>query len=368
MDPVVTKQIIDTINNHQTFAIIIKEQWTTDDLACAISWQLFLSAKNKTANIYSSGKIPDSRFNYLNIKDKLFNQLFAYHYQINVDISQSGVKELSYSVEDKTLKIFITPTHGTISETDVKLAPATPSINALICLGLDEPTKAGVIFNKQSEIFYSLPIINIDYQPENIKYGAVNYVDVTTCSNSEISFNIFNEIDQELISKDIATALLSGIIDATQSFLRGRVSPKTLKTAGLLMEKGADRSKIVANLYQTKTVQQLRLWGQALKDLKEYAGGKLLVAQLDWDNTIETEKIIGLVDELLINNQATKIAMLILKHVDNKQTMFINSNKSYNFLSSLGYDQSNKQTVIKLDNQESSEELINKIVSQLEEL
>lgn len=364
----VNQQLFELVKNQQTFAIVIKEQWTADDLSCALAWQLFLSSQNKTANIYCSGKKPDTRFNFLNIEDKLLGKLLGYHYQINIDVSQSGVNELSYSVEDKTLKIFITPTHGTITESDIHFQPITSLINTLICIGMDEPAKAGNIFNEQSEIFYNLPIINIDFQPENIKYGTINVIDITACSNSEITFNIFNDLNPDYITKDIATALLTGIIDSTQSFLRGKISPKTLKSAGQLMEKGADRKKIITQLYQTKTVQQLRLWGSALKELTEYAHGKLLVSQIDWENNIELEKITGIVDELLINNQSTKIAILILKQADGKQTMVISSKKSYQILSSLGYNSSGKNTVIELDSSQKPEDIINKIVSQLEEL
>jgi len=42
MNPLVTKQTSEIINNHQVFAIILKEQWTIDDFGAAIAWQLYL--------------------------------------------------------------------------------------------------------------------------------------------------------------------------------------------------------------------------------------------------------------------------------------------------------------------------------------
>lgn len=368
MSTEIKQQLSDLLKNNHSFAIVIKEQWTTDELAAAVAWQLFLKAENKNAIIYCSGNKPDQRYDFLNTSE-IRNQLLGKRYQINVDVSQSGVNELSYSVETNTLKIFITPNHGTISDNDIKLEPFSSPINALICIGLEEPTKAGKIFNEQSEIFYNLPTINIDFQPENVRFGSVNLIDITASSNCEISFETINNYKDNIISPEIATALMTGIIDATQSFLRGRVSPKSLQIASRLLELGAKRDKIISHLYQTKTVEQLRLWGSALKELKDLAGGKFLVSQLiDQDDSIDIEKVSGIVSELLINSPLAKIAALIIKRNNGHYKVILASNRSYDVLKLLGKEQaSSNQPVIDYDDEEQVNEMINKISTYLEQ-
>ena len=368
MNSDVNLQLTELVKHNQFFAIVIKEQWTIDDLAAAVAWQLFLKSEHKNAVIYCSGKRPEQRFQFLKIED-FKEQLLGKKYQINVDVSQSGVNELSYSVENNLLKIFITPNHGAIAEKDIHLEPSSSAINVILCIGLEEQTKAGKLFNEQSELFYNLPSINIDYQPENSRFGNINLIDITASSNCEISFEAISNFKENAVGETIATALLTGIIDSTQSFLRGRVSPKSLKIAGQLLEAGAKRDKIISHLYQTKTVEQLRLWGSALKGLKELAAGKLLITQLDdQDNEIDVNKISGIVNELLINNPLTKVAALILKQKDNKFSVLIASNKSYDVLKLLNRpDIGEKQPIIIFENEEQVNDMISKFTTYLEQ-
>jgi len=369
MNPLVTKQTTEIINNHQVFAIILKEQWTIDDFGAAIAWQLYLKTKNKNSVIYCSGKRPDERLDFLGAIE--FNShLLGKKYQIEIDVSQSGVNELSYSVENNKLKILITPEKGLISEKDIKLQSANSNIDVLICIGMNEQTVAGKIFTDQADIFYNLPIINIDYQPENIRYGTVNIVDVTTCSNCEISYDLMSISEEKnIISSEIATALLTGLIDSTQSFLRGKVSPKSFKIAGQLLELGARRDKIIGHLYQTKTVDQLRLWGEALKNIEERSYGKLLLSQINnLNNDVEISKITGIVNELLINNPLTKVACLVIKNSDDNYSIIIDSNKSYDLTNIIGTNNATKPIVMKLNSEQELINLLDKISNYLEQI
>ena len=72
------------------------------------------------------------------------------------------------------------------------------------------------------------------------------------------------KLGEEHITKEVATALLTAMIDSTRSFTSDSVKPHTLKTASKLMALGADRQYIIHNLYRTKTIGSLKLWGQAL--------------------------------------------------------------------------------------------------------
>lgn len=366
MNPAVIKQTTEIINNHQVFAIILKEQWTIDDFSAGVAWQIYLKSKNKNSVIYCSGKKPEKQLDFLgeiNFNDHLLGK----KYQIEVDVSQSGVNELSYSVENNILKILITPDKGLITEKDIRLQSADSNIDALICIGMNEQTTAGKIFTDQANVFYSLPIINIDFQPENIRYGTVNIIDVTTCSNCEISYDLFSTIENSTISSEVATALLAGLIDSTQSFLRGKVSPKSFKIAGQLLELGAKREKVVGHLYQTKTVDQLRLWGEALKNIEERANGKLLLTQVDnLNKDIEIEKISGIVNELLINNPTTKVACLIIKHNDESFSLLMDTNKSYDLTNIIKND--NIKSVIKIDSKQELQTLLDKISTYLEQI
>ena len=87
--------------------------------------------------------------------------------------------------------------------------------------------------------------------------------DFEASSVSEILFWLFRKMDWN-ISGDMATCLLCGIYFDTGSFQHSNTSANTLKTASELLGLGARIPKIAKNLYNTKSVSSLRLWGRVL--------------------------------------------------------------------------------------------------------
>ena len=65
----------------------------------------------------------------------------------------------------------------------------------------------------------------------------------------------------------MATALLAGMIAATNSFQSPQVTPQTLELASQLIVRGADRQKVIESLYRTKDIDTLKNWGKVLSRL-----------------------------------------------------------------------------------------------------
>ena len=70
------------------------------------------------------------------------------------------------------------------------------------------------------------------------------------------------------INKDIATSLLTGIIGDTGVFRYPGTGASTLKVAGKLMEKGANKDEIVFNVYQSTDFELIKFWGELLRNAK----------------------------------------------------------------------------------------------------
>jgi phosphoesterase RecJ-like protein len=110
-------------------------------------------------------------------------------------------------------------------------------------------------------------IINIDHHPDNQNFGHINIVDHTKSSVAELVYDMFIA-NGWLITKDIATCLLTGIITDTGGFMHANTQSSTLKTAAELMRKGAHVNKIVRHAYQSKNLQTLKAWGKALDNCR----------------------------------------------------------------------------------------------------
>jgi phosphoesterase RecJ-like protein len=122
------------------------------------------------------------------------------------------------------------------------------------------------------ELFYETPIINIDHLPSNENFGQINLVETPATSSCEVIYDVVSTLFPNQLNEDIATMLLCGIIEKTDCFKRTSVTPKSLSIASKLIDAGARREEIITNLYQTKTISMLRLWGRSLARLKNEGG------------------------------------------------------------------------------------------------
>jgi phosphoesterase RecJ-like protein len=110
-------------------------------------------------------------------------------------------------------------------------------------------------------------IAKIDHHVAGENYGDFELVDEKASATCEILYRFFKVNDISL-DKDIATALLTGLITDTGNFTNQATTPASLAIAGKLMLLGAEIKKINHQVNKNKTVNMLKLWGRALARLQ----------------------------------------------------------------------------------------------------
>ena len=110
------------------------------------------------------------------------------------------------------------------------------------------------------------PVVVIDHHISNTYFGNMNLVITTHSSTCEILYDYFlyNKI---AITREMATALLTGIFYDTGSFSNSATSKKSLGVAGSLVKAGGSLKQVVTHLYKNKEINTLKLWGRALSNL-----------------------------------------------------------------------------------------------------
>jgi len=140
--------------------------------------------------------------------------------------------------------------------------------------------------------------IVIDHHQSNEKFGKINLVDVEMTSTGELLFKVFEDWKVE-VDENIAECLLTGIIGDTGTFQYQGVGEETLGIAADLIKKGADKDRIIYNLYRNIEFKEIKMWGKFIdkmmiedgfvwsalplatyKDFGEYAYAKEDVANL----------------------------------------------------------------------------------------
>lgn len=112
-----------------------------------------------------------------------------------------------------------------------------------------------------------LPIITIDHHFTDEPFASIKLVDSEISSTAELLYLVFQDWGVGY-GKEVATALLTGIIGDTGVFRHPGVGKETLDIASELVSKGADKDEIVLNIYQTYDMDLISFLKMMLANLK----------------------------------------------------------------------------------------------------
>ena len=113
----------------------------------------------------------------------------------------------------------------------------------------------------------------VDHHISNQNFADANYIFPEASSTCELVYEL---IDEEKITKEIAECIYVGIVHDTGVFQYSCTSEKTMEAAGVLMGMGIDFPKIVDQTFFTKTYEQNRIMGLALVKSKLHLDGKCI--------------------------------------------------------------------------------------------
>ena len=263
------KQLTDAIDRASHVLISVRRDWTTDGIASALALKTLLERRDKRADVVVDNFTPPGSLAFLpRIKEVRPAMNDLQNFVITLDIARTKIDEIFYDMEGDRLRIHVTPKSGRFSAADLAASPSDFKYDLIITVDTPDYRSLGQPFLDHGDFFYQRPTINIDHDPGNERYGNLNIVDITAASTAEVVAQAFRQDGREIFDEATATLLLTGIIAKTRSFRSPTVSPRTLDIAAELMAAGAKREDIVRQLYRTRDVATLKLWGRALARLK----------------------------------------------------------------------------------------------------
>ncbi|HUT22355.1 MAG TPA: hypothetical protein VMX18_03020 [Candidatus Bipolaricaulota bacterium] len=300
-----TQQFYENVKQSKNPLILFKKDFNADIIASSLALALWLKKTNKPVELACDDFSAPQNLNFLpwsgSIKKEIDNPR---QFIINLDVTETPVEKFSYKKDDGKLQIFITPKAGEISKENLDCAQSAYKHDLIFTINTPDLESLGKIYENHLNFFYNTPIINICNLPENELYGQLNVVNLTATSVAEILHDVFEKIDRSLIDEDIATCLLTGMIAATKSFRHEKVTPRSLGIASQLIASGAKRELIIKNLYQTKTVNTLKLWGLLLNNLETDASQKIawsfVTAEDFKKSNASTKDLIEVIEELIV--------------------------------------------------------------------
>ncbi|MBI5072024.1 hypothetical protein HZB93_04025 [Candidatus Falkowbacteria bacterium] len=310
------QQIFETLQKSSHPLIAFRKNWSGDAVATSLALRAVLRKLGKPmVDVASDGFSAPKNFNFLPevsaIKPDINNLRKLI---ISLDVAGNQIGGLHYEMNGDKLNIFVAPEEKNLDAKNISTTFSDYKYDLALVLDTPDLESLGGIYHKNSEFFYRTPVVNIDHSPANEQFGQINLVEMNSTSTAETLFNFLESLDPRLIDEEVATLLLAGMISKTRSFKSPNVTPRTLGIASQLVARGARREEIVKNLYQTKTIGTLKLWGRALMRLKNDPAAKIVWSLLTRDDFItsgaESEDLPEVIDELIANSPDADIVVL----------------------------------------------------------
>lgn len=156
----------------------------------------------------------------------------------------------------------------------------------------------------------------IDHHISNKSFADLNYIVPDASSTSELVFEL---LDEEKITKEIAECLYVGIIHDTGVFQYSCTSAKTMNIAGRLMDKGIDYPTIVDKTFFERTFEQNQILGTALLKAKRYFDDRCIACIITAQDMAECHALPKHLEGIVSQLRSTKgvdVALLIYENAD----------------------------------------------------
>lgn len=316
------QQLYEILGQSNNPLIAFKKEPSGDTIAGSLALSQLLKKLGQKPEIISPGfHLPES-YRFLPNAHEIgseFNNLRKL--TISLPLHEGNAPKFEQRIENDKFHLDISPGNSHFTKDDLIITDSNYRHDLIITLNTPDLESLEHLYSDNTDFFYNVPIVNLDFSPENEHYGHLNIINITATSISEILYDIIQQIDTNLLDENIATCLLTGMIERTKSFRIPTITPRSLNVASELMAAGAERSSIIKNLYQTKTVNALRLWGRILLNLNTDIYQKIAWAEVtekDFSDTSTTESdLTGVIEELITNIPTIELSALFYRKGDN---------------------------------------------------
>ena len=238
------ERAVESINEADSILVTLSKDPTVDEMAAAIGLTLMLDKIGKHATAIYSGKTPNA-LEFLDPK-KTFETNTNSLQDFIIALNKDKADHLRYKIEDEFVKVYITPYRTTIDEKDLQFSHGDINVDLVISLNVRDSGDLDAALAKHGRIMHDASAINISNDRPG-KLGGIEWDDPRASSISEMVVKLIDKLGEEM-SEEVATALMTGVVSATDRFSNDKTSPETMEVSAKLMEAGANQQLIAINI------------------------------------------------------------------------------------------------------------------------
>lgn len=239
-------EVAGKIAEAQNILIALSSDPSVDELSAAIGLSLYLDKLGKRATAIYSGSTPNA-LEFLKPEETFENSADTLQ-DFVIALNKDKADHLRYKLDGDYVKIYITPYKSRIAEEDLEFSYGDYNIDLVLALDVANGIDLDAALREHGRIMHDAVIVNITTGAPG-KLGEIEWSDKAASSVSEMVARLLYGIKSDVvIEKDEATAFLTGIVAATNSFSNASTTPETMKVSAHLMESGADQQLIAKNI------------------------------------------------------------------------------------------------------------------------
>lgn len=241
------QQIVDKIKSSSNVLVTVSNSPSVDALSAAIGLTVALNKLDKHTVAIMSGEVPPA-ITFLEPEKTFENNVDSLRDFI-IALDKEKADHLRYKVEGDVVKIFITPYRTTISEADLVFSQGDYNVDLVIAIGVNDQNHLDNALASHGRILHDATVVSIE-NTEPGRLGGIDWAQMGVSSLCEMITQLIEAIpsNQAIMDKQIATALLTGIVAETGRFSNLKTTSQSMSLAAKLMGAGADQQLVAARL------------------------------------------------------------------------------------------------------------------------
>lgn len=247
------QQVVERLQQANNILVTVSNNPSVDQLSACIGLTLALNKMGKHATAVFSGQIP-STIEFLQPEHTIEKNTDSLRDFI-IALDKSKADKLRYKVEDRMVKIFITPYRTSISDKDLDFSQGDFNVDVVLALGVHMQAELDQAITSHGRILHDATVMSVNTKP-GAELGSVNWIDAGVSSLSELGVQLIDNLDKNLMDGQIATAFLTGIVAETERFSNNKTSPQTMSISAELMSAGANQQLVATKLEEPVVVPE----------------------------------------------------------------------------------------------------------------
>ena len=242
-------QVAERILTSDNVLVALSKDPSVDELSAALGLTFILDKMGKYATAIFSGAVPNA-IEFLE-PEKTFETNTNSLQDFIIALDKEKADHLRYKIDGDYVKVFITPYKTTIEESDIEFSHGDYNVDLVVALNVANAADLDSALTEYGRIMHDASSINIHADVAG-NFADLEWGDPNASSISEMIYRLSEKLREEearkLVDKPIATALMAGIVAATNRFSNEHTKPETLSIASKLMTAGADQQLISSSI------------------------------------------------------------------------------------------------------------------------